>query len=215
MHNPSRWDLRAEWLTLFSSSMYQPCYSVRSLLLLVSIFVMFDYFSCCRKIPRDLTEASLSGAGLSIVAALTMMFLFGMVLPHTSFSCNQYNFLHVPIGSHKLSVRKEIGKIINDAPFCLCRIPFYHLVFCSIADFSNHFLFLTFVPLIDSIELSVLFFRWLLKLEHQQDGLDSEGKLQATAAEFWFRFVNCDLINIESSSLVTLWTWNIPVTMVH
>ncbi|KAK1260138.1 Protein disulfide isomerase-like 5-4 [Acorus gramineus] len=31
-----------------------------------------------RKIPRDLTEASLSGAGLSIVAALSMMFLFGM-----------------------------------------------------------------------------------------------------------------------------------------
>ncbi|RDX90878.1 Protein disulfide-isomerase 5-4, partial [Mucuna pruriens] len=33
-----------------------------------------------RKIPRDLTEASLSGAGLSIVAALFMMFLFGMEL---------------------------------------------------------------------------------------------------------------------------------------
>ncbi|KAF8700420.1 hypothetical protein HU200_034358 [Digitaria exilis] len=33
-----------------------------------------------RKIPRDLTEASLSGAGLSIVAALTMMLLFGMEL---------------------------------------------------------------------------------------------------------------------------------------
>ncbi|CAI8592997.1 unnamed protein product [Vicia faba] len=33
-----------------------------------------------RKIPRDLTEASLSGAGLSIVAALTMVFLFGMEL---------------------------------------------------------------------------------------------------------------------------------------
>ncbi|XP_004244141.1 protein disulfide isomerase-like 5-4 [Solanum lycopersicum] len=33
-----------------------------------------------RKIPRDLTEASLSGAGLSIVAALCMMFLFGMEL---------------------------------------------------------------------------------------------------------------------------------------
>ncbi|KAJ8763645.1 hypothetical protein K2173_003117 [Erythroxylum novogranatense] len=35
-----------------------------------------------RKIPRDLTEASLSGAGLSIVAALAMMFLFGMELSH-------------------------------------------------------------------------------------------------------------------------------------
>lgn len=33
-----------------------------------------------RKIPRDLTEASLSGAGLSIVAALLMIFLFGMEL---------------------------------------------------------------------------------------------------------------------------------------
>ncbi|KAL5548275.1 hypothetical protein UlMin_003506 [Ulmus minor] len=33
-----------------------------------------------RKIPRDLTEASLSGAGLSIVAALFMVFLFGMEL---------------------------------------------------------------------------------------------------------------------------------------
>ncbi|KAG9454127.1 hypothetical protein H6P81_007031 [Aristolochia fimbriata] len=33
-----------------------------------------------RKIPRDLTEASLSGAGLSIFAALAMMFLFGMEL---------------------------------------------------------------------------------------------------------------------------------------
>jgi hypothetical protein len=33
-----------------------------------------------RKIPRDLTEASLSGAGLSIVAALAMLFLFGMEL---------------------------------------------------------------------------------------------------------------------------------------
>jgi hypothetical protein len=32
-----------------------------------------------RKIPRDLTEASLSGAGLSIIAALAMVFLFGMV----------------------------------------------------------------------------------------------------------------------------------------
>ncbi|CAH8301869.1 unnamed protein product [Eruca vesicaria subsp. sativa] len=33
-----------------------------------------------RKIPKDLTEASLSGAGLSIIAALFMMFLFGMEL---------------------------------------------------------------------------------------------------------------------------------------
>ncbi|EOA16467.1 hypothetical protein CARUB_v10004621mg [Capsella rubella] len=33
-----------------------------------------------RKIPRDLTEATLSGAGLSIIAALSMLFLFGMEL---------------------------------------------------------------------------------------------------------------------------------------
>ncbi|CAN6997501.1 unnamed protein product [Brassica oleracea var. botrytis] len=33
-----------------------------------------------KKIPRDLTEASFSGAGLSIVAALVMMLLFGMEL---------------------------------------------------------------------------------------------------------------------------------------
>ncbi|TYI47379.1 hypothetical protein E1A91_D13G169300v1 [Gossypium mustelinum] len=33
-----------------------------------------------RKIPRDLTEASLSGGGLSIIAALAIMFLFGMEL---------------------------------------------------------------------------------------------------------------------------------------
>ncbi|KMZ69428.1 Protein disulfide isomerase [Zostera marina] len=33
-----------------------------------------------RKIPRDLTEASFSGAGLSIIAALSMVFLFGMEL---------------------------------------------------------------------------------------------------------------------------------------
>ncbi|CAO2833508.1 unnamed protein product [Amaranthus hypochondriacus] len=33
-----------------------------------------------RKIPRDLTEASLSGAGLSIVAGFCMIFLFGMEL---------------------------------------------------------------------------------------------------------------------------------------
>ena len=32
-----------------------------------------------RKIPRDLAEASLFGAGLSIIAALSMVFLFGMV----------------------------------------------------------------------------------------------------------------------------------------
>ncbi|GAY32327.1 hypothetical protein CUMW_273500 [Citrus unshiu] len=32
-----------------------------------------------KKIPRDLTEASLSGTGLSIIAALSMLFVFGMI----------------------------------------------------------------------------------------------------------------------------------------
>ena len=41
--------------------------------------VLIFRFVFCRKIPRDLTEASLSGAGLSIIAALAMVFLFGMV----------------------------------------------------------------------------------------------------------------------------------------
>ncbi|XP_071730210.1 protein disulfide isomerase-like 5-4 [Rutidosis leptorrhynchoides] len=36
-----------------------------------------DFF---RKTPRDLTEASLSGAGISIIAAIAMTFLFGMEL---------------------------------------------------------------------------------------------------------------------------------------
>lgn len=35
-----------------------------------------------RKIPRDLTEASLSGAGLSLLAAFCMILLFGMELHH-------------------------------------------------------------------------------------------------------------------------------------
>ncbi|KAK9133511.1 hypothetical protein Scep_013039 [Stephania cephalantha] len=40
-------------------------------------FKSVDFY---RKIPRDLTEASLSGAGLSILAALSMTLLFGMEL---------------------------------------------------------------------------------------------------------------------------------------
>jgi len=35
----------------------------------------------CRKIPKDLTEATVSGAGLSIVAAVVMLILFFMVRP--------------------------------------------------------------------------------------------------------------------------------------
>ncbi|KAK2984814.1 hypothetical protein RJ640_004639 [Escallonia rubra] len=48
--------------------------------LLCSSYLYFEFCFCCRKIPRDLTEASLSGAGLSIVAAFSMIFLFGMEL---------------------------------------------------------------------------------------------------------------------------------------
>ncbi|XP_017257453.2 protein disulfide isomerase-like 5-4 [Daucus carota subsp. sativus] len=40
-------------------------------------FKSMDFF---RKIPRDLTEASVSGAGMSIAAAFFMIFLFGMEL---------------------------------------------------------------------------------------------------------------------------------------
>ncbi|KAI3504439.1 hypothetical protein L1887_25908 [Cichorium endivia] len=46
-------------------------------MLFTSKIKSIDFF---RKIPRDLTEASLSGAGLSIIAAFSMMFLFGMEL---------------------------------------------------------------------------------------------------------------------------------------
>lgn len=45
----------------------------------INLYTINASFFVYRKIPRDLTEASLSGAGLSIVAALSMMFLFGMV----------------------------------------------------------------------------------------------------------------------------------------
>ncbi|KAM7504143.1 hypothetical protein LguiB_003047 [Lonicera macranthoides] len=44
------------------------------------VTIFYYFFFGCRKIPRDLTEASLSGAGLSIIAALSMIFLFGMEL---------------------------------------------------------------------------------------------------------------------------------------
>lgn len=47
-----------------------PCF------ILFSFIIIFLFF---KKIPRDLTEASLPGAGLSIIAAFSMIFLFGMV----------------------------------------------------------------------------------------------------------------------------------------
>lgn len=41
----------------------------------------FSYlFLSCRRIPKDLTEATLAGGALSIVAAVAMIFLFGMEL---------------------------------------------------------------------------------------------------------------------------------------
>lgn len=51
------------------------------LILTCSFTKTLEAFVWHRKIPRDLTEASLSGAGLSILAALAMVFLFGMVSP--------------------------------------------------------------------------------------------------------------------------------------
>ncbi|KAL0306406.1 UNVERIFIED_CONTAM: protein disulfide isomerase-like 5-4 [Sesamum radiatum] len=51
--------------------LYECVYSAAALSSLPGTFV---------KIPRDLTEASLSGAGLSILAAFFMIFLFGMEL---------------------------------------------------------------------------------------------------------------------------------------
>lgn len=50
----------------------------------LKILIHFLFCLLCRKIPRDLTEASLSGAGLSILAAFAMIFLFGMVGNYSS-----------------------------------------------------------------------------------------------------------------------------------
>lgn len=62
-------------------------YRVKRLELIADVVLhTLTYFFMCRKIPRDLTEATLSGAGLSIVAALSMVFLFGMVLRFVLFN---------------------------------------------------------------------------------------------------------------------------------
>ncbi|KAM1000839.1 hypothetical protein ACFX2A_007542 [Malus domestica] len=50
------------------------------------MYLCYNAFPMYRKILRDLTEASLSGARPSIMAALAMMFLFGMVTVSTSTS---------------------------------------------------------------------------------------------------------------------------------
>ncbi|KAI3702962.1 hypothetical protein L6452_28716 [Arctium lappa] len=47
---------------------------------LIRIAEGFFFFLSTRKTPRDLTEASLPGAGISIIAAISMIFLFGMEL---------------------------------------------------------------------------------------------------------------------------------------
>ncbi|KAG7594792.1 Thioredoxin domain [Arabidopsis thaliana x Arabidopsis arenosa] len=97
-----------------------------------------------RKIPRDLTEASLSGAGLSIVAALAMLFLFGMELSsylaintstsvivdkssdgdfldidfNISFPALSCEFASVDVsdvfGTHRLNITKTIKKVPID-----------------------------------------------------------------------------------------------------
>ncbi|KAL9309281.1 putative endoplasmic reticulum vesicle transporter, Thioredoxin domain, Thioredoxin-like superfamily [Arabidopsis thaliana] len=97
-----------------------------------------------RKIPRDLTEASLSGAGLSIVAALAMLFLFGMELSsylaintstsvivdkssdgdflnidfNISFPALSCEFASVDVsdvfGTHRLNISKTIRKVPID-----------------------------------------------------------------------------------------------------
>lgn len=57
-----------------------------------------------RKIPRDLTEASLSGAGLSIIAAVSMMFLFGMEL---------HNYLSISTSTSVIVDRSSDGDYLR------------------------------------------------------------------------------------------------------
>ncbi|CAN8303031.1 unnamed protein product [Cochlearia groenlandica] len=57
-----------------------------------------------RKIPRDLTEASLSGAGLSIIAAIAMVFLFGMELS---------SFLAVNTNTSVIVDKSSDGDLLN------------------------------------------------------------------------------------------------------
>lgn len=73
------------------------------------IYVLSN-FCACRKIPRDLTEATLSGAGLSVVAALSMLFLFGMVRFQAHWTCWLW---------HSLAIVQVICEvIIAPMPFC-------------------------------------------------------------------------------------------------
>ncbi|OAE25704.1 hypothetical protein AXG93_4368s1640 [Marchantia polymorpha subsp. ruderalis] len=65
-----------------------------------------------RKIPRDLTEASLSGAGLSIIAAFAMVFLFGMV-GFPNLSCE---FLSVDVHDVLGTVRQNLTRTVRKYP---------------------------------------------------------------------------------------------------
>ncbi|KAL5163705.1 UDP-glucose 4-epimerase GEPI48 [Glycine soja] len=72
-----------------------------------------------KKIPRDLTEAWLSGAGLSIVAALVMMFLLGMVLIllYVKFSFRIRISLSPPQHTHLQDFGGCFDRIQNDRIF--------------------------------------------------------------------------------------------------
>lgn len=72
-----------------------------------------DFF---RKTPRDLTEASLSGAGISIIAAVFMIFLFGMEL-HSYLTISTSTAIIVDKSSIEESVRVDFN---ISFPFLSC-----------------------------------------------------------------------------------------------
>jgi len=94
-----------------------------------------------------------------------------------------------------------MGKMI-ELQFCLCRIvdiSGLSFGFLSIADFSNHFPFLT---SFNRFKFVICFtFNWLLRLEHQQDGLDSEDSYDWVS--FKLMWSNCGLV----LSIVVYWKW--------
>nr|XP_043630720.1 protein disulfide-isomerase 5-3-like [Erigeron canadensis] len=72
-----------------------------------------DFF---RKTPRDLTEASLSGAGISVVAAIIMIFLFGMEL-HSYLTISTSTAIIVDKSSIEDTVRVDFNMSF---PFLSC-----------------------------------------------------------------------------------------------
>jgi hypothetical protein len=83
-----------------------------------------------RKIPRDLTEASLSGAGISIIAALWMVFLFGMELN---------NYLSVSTMTSVVVDRSRDGEYLRiDFNLRYVYLRFLHqcVVFCTSASLA-------------------------------------------------------------------------------